>query len=107
MQQSDRADEVLQAVCQSIGLDLAQEPELGEWSAAAISRQRPLLRQLTQLYDGLRPQKPLFVRQSAKYFLQQILGDPLNEYDPWMSADRAAMNTIARKMRAWQQANPE
>ena len=75
------------------------------WFQAAAEGRRPTAMQLTELTTGLRDPAPLFTKQCAKFFLQKILGDPLTEYDPRAPASRTALSSVARKVRAWQQAN--
>jgi hypothetical protein len=75
------------------------------WFLAAAEGRRPTIMELTELTTGLHGSAPLFTKQCAKFFLQKILGDPLTEYDPRAPANRTALSSVTRKVRAWQQAN--
>jgi hypothetical protein len=95
----------LDEVCTAAGLDMTVHTDVRGWFIAALAERKPSLAELSKLSAGLRDQSSLFKRQCAKYFLQRILGDPLSEYDPAQPLNRATMNGINAKLRAWQQAN--
>jgi hypothetical protein len=104
-QRPDDCGLVIQQVCSQMQIATPQQILLRRWYTAAAFGDRPALNQLRELLAGLQNKEHLFVRQSAKYFLQSILGDPLNEFDPARPNDRQAFQAVTRKVRAWQQQN--
>ena len=100
-----RDPQLSDSLLQPIGFEIDEQAILKEWFFAANTGQRPTQQHLTELQTALRNTGPVFGRQCAKYFLQTILSDPLTEYDPGSPNDRTALNSITRKMRAWQQKN--
>ena len=95
----------LRVICRVQQADQTTTAAMRSWFRSASAGLPPTTTQLTQLMTGLRDTSPLFTRQCAKYFLQQILNDPLTEYVPTAATSRTAMSSIARKVRAWQQSN--
>ncbi|MHC4875604.1 MAG: hypothetical protein ACYTGL_03835 [Planctomycetota bacterium] len=95
----------LRVICRVQQVDQSTATAMRSWFRSASAKLPPTTTQLTQLMTGLRDTSPLFTRQCAKYFLQQILNDPLSEYVPTAATNRTVMSTIARKVRAWQQSN--
>ncbi len=75
------------------------------WFRSAMLSQPPTTVQLSELVIALRDTSPLFTRQCAKTFLQQILNDPLSEYSASTPMNRAALTSIIGKVRTWQQSH--
>ena len=96
----------LKLICRSQQADLQTTTAMTGWFLAAAEGRRPTSAQLTELVRLLPDTSPVFTRQCSKFFLQQIMGDPLTEFDPAAPTSRAIQTAIAQKVRAWQQANP-
>jgi hypothetical protein len=95
----------LRIICRLLQTAPQTTAAMSGWFQSAVTGQAPTNAQLTELVTNLRDTSPVFVRQSAKYFLQHILNDPLAEYDPDAAANRTAVSSVTRKVRAWQLAN--
>lgn len=93
-------------VCRQQQIDPQSQRKMQVWFQSAARGRKPSIAQLTDLMVALRDPSSLFLRQCAKFFLQQILKDPLNEYDPMSPGNRRAITSVASKLRAWQKANP-
>ncbi len=100
-----RDPQLTDSLLQPIGFEIDEHATLNAWLLAASTGQRPTQQHLTELQTALRNTGPVFGRQCAKYFLQTILRDPLTEYDPAAPNNRTGLNSITRKLRAWQQKN--
>ncbi len=100
-----RDPQLSDSLLQPIGFEVDEQATLNAWFLAASTGQRPTRQHLTALQTALRNTGPIFGRQCAKHFLQTILSDPLTEYDPATPNNRTALNSVTRKMRAWQQKN--
>jgi hypothetical protein len=96
----------LRLICRAQQADLPTTTAMTGWFLAAAEGRRPTATQLTELIRLLQDTSPVFTRQCSKFFLQQIIGDPLSEYDPSAPSSRAVLSTVSQKVRAWQQANP-
>ncbi|MDG2130614.1 MAG: hypothetical protein P8K08_21620 [Fuerstiella sp.] len=94
----------LRLICRIQKIDPATMAAMLGWFRAAMLSQPPTSAQLTELVRGLRDTSPLFTRQCAKTFLQQILNDPLSEYSAAAPGNRA-VSSIIGKVRTWQQSN--
>jgi hypothetical protein len=104
-QQPAATNRTIQQVCDQLKIGSQPSSMLKTWYSEAANGNRPTANHLRGLLTGLQNKDHIFVRQSAKYFLQSILGDPLNAFDPGRPTDRAAIQSVTRKLRAWQQAN--
>ena len=104
-QNPSAGDADLQLLFRLQQIDRQTARKMTGWFLAAAESRRPTVMQLTELTTGLHSSSPLFTKQCAKFFLRKILGDPLTEYDPRAPANRAALSSVTRKVRAWQQAN--
>lgn len=71
------------------------------WFALAGQPRSATVRDLQQLVAGLNPQQPVFVRQSAIYFLRQITGRPLREYSAGQPT-RAGISAVSQQVRQFQ-----
>ena len=97
------ADTSLQAICQAAQVDATTTREMAGWFNAAARSRPPTAKQLGELLQTLDGTAPIFTRQCAKYFLQQITGDPLNDYDPAATVRqrkiaRSRITTIVRRI---------
>lgn len=93
----------LRLICRTQQTDQATTAAMLGWFHSAADGLSPTTTQLSELISGLRDTSPLFTRQCALTFLQQILGDPLPEYSVSTPNSRAVMSSIAAKARVWQQ----
>lgn len=75
------------------------------WFQSAALNQTPATAQLTELVEGLRGSAPLFTRQCAYWFLQQILNDSLPLYSVDQPERRAGIADITEKVQRWQELN--
>ena len=87
--------------CQRISLTTANQQQVGAWFHDASAGKPPTAERLKRLLSGLGDREHVFVRQTAKFFLQRITGDPLQEYDPLRPNQRDARSAVTRKVRAW------
>ena len=94
-------------ICQAIQADPTITREMTGWFAAAARSRPPTAKQLAELLQTLDGTAPIFTRQCAKYFLQQITGDPMNDYDPAANVRqrKAARSRITSVVRRIQQGN--
>jgi len=101
-QQPSAGDRIVLAVCDQLQIVKPQTTLMQKWYKSAVVGSRPSLNEVRELVAGLQNREHIFVRQSAKYFLQSILGDPLVEFDPSRPNDRNALQSVMRKLRNWQ-----
>ena len=102
-----QAGSSLRIICQAIQADPTITRQMTGWLTAAARSRPPTSKQLGELLQTLDGTAPLFTRQCAKYFLQQITGDPMNDYDPAANVRqrKAARSRITRVVRQIQHGN--
>jgi len=102
--QAGTTDEV-RRVCRAAQVaDPAAILNISGWFDAAAKNQAPTRAQLSQLLQTLNGNS-IFAKQCAKYFLHQITGDPMDDYDPAATArqQQNAVKRITGKIRQLQQ----
>ncbi|MEO2035926.1 MAG: hypothetical protein ABGZ35_27955 [Planctomycetaceae bacterium] len=107
--QPDRTDAIWDAVLRHAGrqngnrtprLTNTARDDLREICHAAIHRVSPDLNRIRKLAQQLQPTHHVFVRQSAKFFLEKILEEELSEYNP-VNPSRRAITSVMQKIRRW------
>ena len=110
--QPDRTDAIWDAVLRHAGrqngnrtprLTNTARDDLREICHAAIHRVSPDLNRIRKLAQQLQPTHHVFVRQSAKFFLEQIMEEDLSEYNP-VNPSRRAISSVMQKIRRWRNA---
>ncbi len=100
--------QLVQKICKLQQVPAEEERELRSWLNFAARQQQYTRQTLSQLLGSLTQETTLIIRQTAKYFLEQYVGEPLDFYQagkPGPVNNNRAINVVKQKVEKRSNAN--